>query len=188
MKSKILTQCLIAVLAVSGATELKLNSQETNPPPPGIPGRPASPQGGQGIFMAGLGPVGNVLTDEQRASFRQAMDAQREKMRDVETRLRAARRQLLEAGLDGTFDEGAVRKQALGVASLEAEIAVIRAKALSQLQPPLSPEQIEKVKNGLSATPLRTGPRAGERFPSEAGRRRDQASTNRDDNDLPPKQ
>src|SRR5450759_5186305 len=134
MKSKTLLQGLLASLVVSGATELKLNSQETNPPPQRIPGRPVLPQAGQGIFMAGLGPVGNVLTDEQRASFRQAMEAQREKLRDVETKLRAARRQLFATGLDGTFDEAAVRKQALAVASLEAEMAVIRAKAISQLQ------------------------------------------------------
>jgi Spy/CpxP family protein refolding chaperone len=188
MKSKTLLQWLLASLVVSGATELKLNSQETTPPPQRIPGRPALPQGGQGFFMAGLGPVGNILTDEQRASFRQAMEAQREKLRDVETKLRAARRQLLEAGLDGTFDEAAVRKQALAVASLEAEMAVIRAKAISQLQPPLSPEQIEKVKNGLATAPIRTGPRADELRPPNAGRRRDLTSTNRDENDLPPKQ
>lgn len=188
MKSKTLLQCLLASLVVSGAAELKLNSQETNPPPQKIPGRPAPPQGGQGIFMAGLGPVGNVLTDEQRASFRQAMEAQRVKMRDVETKLRAARRQLLEAGLDGKFDEAAIRQQAMAVASLEAELSVIRAKAISQLQPPLSPEQVEKVKNELSAAPQRAGPRAGERLPPNAGRRRDLTSTNRDENDLPPKQ
>jgi Spy/CpxP family protein refolding chaperone len=187
MKLKTLTRCLIAALALARVTELELNSQETAPPPQGPPGRPASPQGGQGIFMAGLGPVGTVLTDEQRASFRQAMDAQREKMRDVQTRLGAARRQLLETGLDGTFDEAAVRKQALEVASLEAELSVMRAKALSQLRPPLSPEQIEKVKIGLSAAPFRTGPRAGERRPPYALGQRDLTSTNRDENDLPPK-
>jgi uncharacterized membrane protein len=153
-----------------------------------IPDRVSSPQGGPGIFLAGLGPVGNVLTDEQRASFRQAMEAQREKMRDVETKLRVARRELLQAGLDGKFDETAVREQAMAVASLEAELSVIRAKAISQLQPPLSAEQIEKVKSGLSATVFRTGPRAGERLPPNAGRRRDLTPTNRDENDLPPKQ
>src|SRR6266478_3700163 len=38
----------------------------------------------------GLERLSGVLTDEQRASLRQAMEAQREKMRDLEEKLRAA--------------------------------------------------------------------------------------------------
>ena len=140
------------------------------------------PAGGQGVFMNGLGPVGNVLTEEQRVSFRQAMESQREKIRDLEPKLRDARKKLVEAGLDGTFDEAAVRAQALAVAALEAELSVLRARALSQLRPPLSPEQIEKVKSGFAAPP-----RNAERLQLLGERRHNLTSTNRDENDLPPK-
>lgn len=182
MKPKHLVQCLLGALALAGATELPLYSQETAPSPPRNSDRPTPIAGGQGFLMNGLGPVGSVLTDEQRASFRQAMEAEREKMRDTETKLRDARKKLIEAGLDGKFDEDAVRKQAMAVATLEAELSVIRARALSQLQPPLSPEQIEKVKNGFAALP-----RNAERLQplGTAERRHNLTSTNRDENDLP---
>ena len=180
MKSQRIIQCLLAALALTGATEFTLHAQDAASPK--NPDRPTPIAGGQGFFMNGLGPVGNVLTDEQRASFRQAMEAQREKMRDTETKLRDVRKKLIEAGLDGKFDEDAVRKQAMAVATLEAELSVIRARALSQLQPPLSPEQIEKVKNGFAALP-----RNAERLQplGTAERRHNLTSTNRDENDLP---
>ena len=187
-KPKIIVQGLLLSLAITGATDFTLHSQEATPPMQKNPDRPAPAPGGQGFFMAGLGPVGNVFTDEQRVSFRQAMEAQREKMRDTETKLRDARIKLLEAGLAGKFDEAAVRQQALAVAALEAEASVIRARALSQLQPPLSPEQLEKIKSGLAAAPFRNGPRNADR-PGLAGERRHNLiSTNRDANNLPPKQ
>jgi Spy/CpxP family protein refolding chaperone len=175
-------------VAVSGAADLKLNSQEASPPMQRNPDRPVPPQGGPGVFLAGLGPVGDVLTDEQRASFRQGMEAQREKTRGIETKLRAARRQLLEAGLDGKFDEAAVREQAMAVAALEAETAVMRAKALSQIKPPLSTEQIEKVKSTLAGGPGQFGARPGGIRTPDAAREHHLTSTNRDENDLPPKQ
>ena len=180
MKPKRLVQGLFVALILTGAAELTLNSHETASSPPKNPARPLLAAGGQGLFMGGLGPVGNVLTEEQRTSFRQAMEVQRETMRDTEGKLRDARKKLVEAGLDGTFDEAAVRKQALAVATLEAELSVIRVRAISQLQPPLSPEQIGKIKNGAAA-PMRNLER-----PQPPGERRHNlTSTNRDENDLP---
>ena len=185
MKPKTIVQGLLMSLALARATEFTLLAQEAGLPMQTTPDRPAPAPAGQGFFMAGLGPVANVFTDEQRASFRQAMDGQREKMRDTETRLRDARIKLLEAGLAGKFDEAAVRRQALAVAALEAETSVIRARALSQLQPPLSPEQLEKIKSGLAAAPFRNGPRSADRPEPAAGRRHNNVSTNRDENNLP---
>lgn len=185
MKPKTIAPGLLLLLALVPATEFTLLSQEASPPMPKNPDRPAPAPGGQGFFMAGLGPVGNVFTDEQRASFRQAMDGQREKMRDTETRLRDARIKLLETGLAEKFDEAAVRQQAMAVATLEAELSVIRTRALSRLQPPLSPEQLEKIKSGLAAAPFRNGPRNADRPEPAAERRRSLISTNRDENNLP---
>ena len=180
MKSKRIIQCFLAALALAGAPASTLHSQDVAPSPPKNPDRPTPMAGGQGLFMAGLGPLGNVLTEEQRTSFRQAMEAHREKMRDTETKLRDARQKLRLAGLDGKFDEAAVRQQALDIGALDAELAVIRARALSQIQPPVSPEQIQKAKNEFAVFSQNA-----ERLRPLLERRHNLTSTNRDENDLP---
>jgi len=91
-----------------------------------------------------------VLTEEQKTSFREAIQSQREKVREIEEKLRDARKELLEAGLKEKFDEEAVRQKAMAAAKLEAEMMVIRAKAFSQMRPPLSTEQIEKLRTMLT--------------------------------------
>src|SRR5208283_2655105 len=150
------------------------NFQRGELPPPGV--RPLV-QPGQG-----LGPLMDVLTEDQRSSLRTAMENQREKIRELNGKLRAARRAALEATLTGKFDEDAVRTKAMDVAKLNVEIAVLRARALSQMTPPLTPGQIEKVKN---ATPPQGGPGIGN---GPRGQRRPPApapAPGRDDNDLP---
>ena len=88
-----------------------------------------------------------VLTPEQRDSMRGIMESEREKMRGIQEKIRDARKALMKASLAEKFDEEAVRAKALEVAKLEAEVTVIRAKAISKVQPPLSPEQIEQIIN-----------------------------------------
>lgn len=164
-----------AVLAVASLSAF--SADETNAPA-ARPNRRASPDRPQAGERMGPGfeRVMTVLTEEQRASFRRAMEAQRESMRGLEPKLRAARRELSDAGLNGTFDETAVREKALAVATLEAEMTVLRTKALSQIQPPLSPEQIVKLK--ADEAPGRRGP---------AERANPAPAPGRDENDLPPK-
>src|SRR6185436_15338004 len=145
--------------------------------------RQGSPTPGAGRFMEGMGPAFEVLTPEQRTSVAQAMQAQREKVRALETKIGEARRALLAAGLNGKFDEEMVRKRAQAVANLEAEIAVLRMESLSKVQPPLSPEQIEKIINSM---PARMNPSI--RGMEGQGRRRNLSESNRDENDLPSKQ
>ena len=123
-----------------------------------------------------------VLTDEQRASFRDAMEKQRDKTRDLEEKLRDARKDLFQASIAEKFDEDAIRKKALEVGKLEAEQTVLRAKAMSQMKPALSSEQLEKLKNPPPFEPgeFRRDMRNEQR---EGGRPRGP----RDENDLPPK-
>ena len=125
-----------------------------------------------------------VLTEEQRESFRAAMEDEREKMRGLEEKMRGARKELMNAGLAERFDEDAVRGKALEVGKLDAELTVLRAKALSKMKPALSAEQIEQIKN---PPPFNPGEFRGEnRAPSP--RRADRPSTGpRDENDLPAK-
>jgi Spy/CpxP family protein refolding chaperone len=124
------------------------------------------------------GPVG-VMTDEQRASYQTTLRAMHGRIAELDAKLRVARQDVLDTALTTKFDENVIREKALAAARIEAELAVIRAKALSQVQPPLSAEQIEKIKSG------RPGPmRPLERPPRGESR----AGTNHDDNGLPPKQ
>lgn len=95
-----------------------------------------------------------VLTEEQRRSLREAMEAQRDQTRAFDEKLRLARKEVVVAGLTEKFDENAVRTKALEVGKLEAELAVLRARALSQVKPPLTAEQIEQIKN---PPPVRPG-------------------------------
>lgn len=115
--------------------------------------RPAPPRGGtfqdRNVNVMPREDIGSyrVLTEEQRRSFREAMEAQRDQTRALEEKLRKVRKEVVVAGLTEKFDENAVRTKALEVGKLEAELAVLRARALSQVKPPLSADQIEQIKN-----------------------------------------
>jgi Spy/CpxP family protein refolding chaperone len=152
---------------------------QNSPPAPGAL-TPTGPEGGQGYGMGGL--IG-VLTDQQRASFRAAMSEMRGKFGELEPKLRAARQDLLVTGVGGKFDENVIRQKALAVSRIEAELTVLRLKALSQMQPPLSPEQIDKIKRGEpGAVHALERPRLERHLHRESP-----AATNRDENGLPPK-
>jgi Spy/CpxP family protein refolding chaperone len=113
-----------------------------------------------------------VLTGEQRESLHAAMESQRDSMRKLEGKIRDARQALMKASLAENFDEDTVRTKALKVGKLEAKLAVLRAKAMSKMQPPLSHEQIERISNppppremdGAPDGP-RSGPRQNQRPP-----------------------
>lgn len=88
-----------------------------------------------------------VLTEDQRDSLRQTMESQREKMRETQEKIRDARKALMTAALANDFKDDVVRAKALEVAKLEADVTVLRLKALSEVQPALSKEQLEKIMN-----------------------------------------
>jgi uncharacterized membrane protein len=133
--------------------------------------------GGPGRF--GLGPerLFSILTEEQRASLREIMADQREKARDLEEKARDARRALYEAALLDKFDENAARQKAMAAAKADAELTVLRLKAISQIRPPLSAEQLQK---------LSTPPSSPGQMDNESPQRR-RFDFPRDENGLPPK-
>jgi Spy/CpxP family protein refolding chaperone len=88
-----------------------------------------------------------LLTEDQRDSMRQTMEAQREKMRGIQEKIRAARKALMTAALAEDFKEETVQAKALEVAKLESELTVVRLKALAEVQPALSQEQLDKLVN-----------------------------------------
>ena len=183
MKLKSLFPCFATGLLICAAG-FPSYAQQSNAPGQNRPVDRRPPAGGPARPMDGAAPVLGVLTEEQRASFERAMQAHREQSRELNARLREARRELMLAGVDGKFDEAAVRKQALAVANLEAELAVQRARAFSQIQPPLTHEQIQRIR---SATPAERGAGPGARPAERPARRRILSDANRDENNLPPK-
>lgn len=170
-------------------TSASLRADQTNTPAePGQRAHPLTPTGetAKQPPIAGYaigGPIG-VLTDQQRASYEIALRAERGKMLELDAKLRAARQDLLNTSLDSKFDEAVIRQKAMAAAKIEAELAVLRIKAFSQVQPPLTPEEIQKIKAGKPG-PVRRfeRPESGNRFHGEAP-----AESNRDVNGLPPKQ
>jgi Spy/CpxP family protein refolding chaperone len=154
-------------------------------------GRRAEGQGGianrmmQGPDRAML----NVLTDDQRTSYRQALDTQRAKLRELETKMVEARKDLTAVSASATFDENAVRAKAAYIGNIEVEMAVVRARALSQIQPPLTADQLERMKNVSPAGEFPARPRDGAGSTSGTGDdspvHPTKRSTQRDENDLP---
>jgi uncharacterized membrane protein len=107
-----------------------------------VPFNPANAAGDR-FFPA----LGRVLTDDQRQSLRQIVLAQRQQMQPLEQQLRAARQNMLSQITGGQFDENLVRQYAEQSAKAEAELTMMFAKDLSQMQPPLSAAQVRQLKN-----------------------------------------
>jgi Spy/CpxP family protein refolding chaperone len=107
------------------------------------PQRPQAFVAGERFFPA----LNRVLTEDQRQSFRTVLESQRDKIPPLEEKLRASRRVLLDAAVGGKFDETLVRQSAEAAAGAEAELTVIYVRALSQMQPPLSAQQIQQLKS-----------------------------------------
>jgi Spy/CpxP family protein refolding chaperone len=111
------------------------------------------------------------------------MNSQRARLATLQSELRAAHQDLLVTSLDQKFDEKVIRQKAQVVARIDAEMIVLRVRVFSQVQPPLTPEQIEKIKAGepgpihpIGQQPLEHAPHRGT-----------PAGTNYSDNGLPPK-
>jgi Spy/CpxP family protein refolding chaperone len=108
---------------------------------------PAQQNGGNGITDRFFPALGRLLTDDQRQSLRDLMAAQRDQLQPLEKEIRTSRQALLTQITSGQFDENLVRQYAGQSAKAESELTVIFAKALSQMQPPLSAQQIRQLKN-----------------------------------------
>jgi Spy/CpxP family protein refolding chaperone len=139
--------------------------------------------GGQGVAGFALGGPVAVLDDQQRASYESIMNGQRGRLAELQSKLRAARQDLVATSVDQKFDENVIRQKALVIARIDAEMTVLRIKVFSQVQPPLTPEQIAKVKTGEPG-PIHT---VGQQQVERAQRRQTSAGTNYNDNGLPPK-
>jgi len=175
MGKNTLIGCVVFAMMAGMATGLP--AQPTNPPPNRPFRQGPAPAGALGRFGPGYERLLGILTDDQRASLRAAMEQHREKVRDLEEQLRDARKEIFEAGLTKTFDEASVREKAMAAAKLEADMTVLRVKAFSQMRPELSAQQLEQLAN--------LAPAGGENPGAQERRRPDRK---RDENGLPLKE
>jgi len=100
-----------------------------------------------GVPQGGVPGLMRILTEEQARSFRQAMREQGQEVRKVAESMAEARKALLKASLTGEYKAAAVQKQARQIGKLETEMLILRAEAMSQIDPPLSAEQVEQLLN-----------------------------------------
>lgn len=127
----------------------ELRERGAMPKPVQIPGQsPAAKQpagfGGRG---AGIERIAMVLTPEQRDSMRQySMNSQKEAA-GLEEKIQEARKAALNAALEETINTDDLRLKLEAVSKLETEITILRVKAFAKMEPPLSAEQKEQIKN-----------------------------------------
>ncbi|HEX4343594.1 MAG TPA: periplasmic heavy metal sensor [Verrucomicrobiae bacterium] len=145
--------------------------------------------GGQGGFggrfaQNGEAPILAVLTEDQRTSFRQAMESQRKQLRDWEIKLSQARKDVITASTTSYFDESTVRTKAAAVGDIETEMAVIRARALSQVKPPLTIDEIDRMKSISGEIELPVQPKKVTATSDPSVHPKERVGQ-RDDNDLP---
>ena len=112
----------------------------------GAPGGPRGRRGGPGMGPGGPGLLGPALrrlelTEDQRSRVRQITESHRDEQRAIADRARKAHEALREVTESPTFDESAVRARAADVASVEADMAVARARLYNEVYQILTPEQ-----------------------------------------------
>jgi Spy/CpxP family protein refolding chaperone len=197
MNSFKLMHLSIALATVASSVALLAAEPDSEPrrrpgPPGGEPGR------GQRLApmqRPGGVPVEAVLNNEQRVQFREEMEAQRDKLRELEQKAAKLRRELDEALFSEKLDEKAVREKSSALAEVDAERSLIRARAFAKVRPSLSEEQLERL-NRMRAEPgpgpgFRGGdfrpPREGELPPGDRGARPRRPNPPEDPGDvLPP--
>jgi Spy/CpxP family protein refolding chaperone len=124
-----------------------------------------------------------VLTAEQQASYQKNMADKRAEMMELSSKRQAARMEINQIVLSPKFDENLIRQKIMDEAKIEADLAILQARAFADIQPPLTDEQMEKLKQSqaprqpMMMRPTQTPPTA----PTPPG-------TNHDASGLPPKQ
>lgn len=91
--------------------------------------------------------INRILTDDQRQSLRQIIGSERDQIRPLEEKIRNSRQSLLDMTVSGNFNENLATRYAGETARAEADLLVIYSRALSQMQPKLSGQQIAQLKN-----------------------------------------
>ena len=90
------------------------------------------------------------LTEEQKKAYREARETAQTQTKDVNEKMRTARRELQQQIYADKVDEAKLREKASAIGKLEGELAVIQATSFGKYRQFLPPEQIERMK-GVSS-------------------------------------
>ncbi|MFP6885913.1 MAG: periplasmic heavy metal sensor [Opitutales bacterium] len=110
------------------------------------PSGQARPQGGQPRGDYFLMRFRSILSDEQGASLREKVEASRDTMSELGKKLLEKRRGMMGLVLAQPVDKKAIRAAFKEIGKLEGGIAIMRAEMIAAIKPPLSKEQLEKLK------------------------------------------
>ena len=110
------------------------------------PSGQARPQGNQPRGDYFLMRFRSILTDEQGESLREKAGESREAMSELGKKLFEKRRGMMGLILVQPVDKKAIRATIKEMAKLEEAITIMRADLIASIKPPLSKEQIEKLK------------------------------------------
>jgi hypothetical protein len=152
MQSKILTSFLMAGVLITGG--LASRAEQTNAPAATPPGANSAPPQQtlqprmRPLPGASMGGPMAVLTEEQRASYQKNIPSS--EMMELYSKRQAARLEIGQMMYAPKVDENLIRQRIMEEAKIEADIAILQAKAFAEVQPPLTDEQIDKVKQMLA--------------------------------------
>ena len=155
----VLTACSLASVVVAQPArenQERRPSAQSRPQSDGQRGERSMgpPQGGM--------PFERILNDEQRKEFFEAMQSNREKMRDMGERQQKLRAEMQDSMFADKLDEEGIRKRAAEMAEIDAQRQIFMARAFQKVRPSLSPDQLAQMK------------KAREEMGRERGQRRDQ--------------
>ena len=97
----------------------------------------------QTLAQAGGGGQGQgaILTQDQRAKMRETMQAAQSDLAPLNEKLAAAQKEAVKAALAKDADEKTVRAKIEAVTKIQADIAMLRLKAVKELAPTLTEDQ-----------------------------------------------
>ena len=137
---------------------------------PGGPGGPGRGPGRAGGIIPGLRALD--LTETQREQVKAAMDSHQTEFEAQAKAMQTARQALHAVVTADTFDEAAIRLKSADVAVVEADGAVLRAKAHADVWALLTPEQQQKAKTQQAEREARRG-QTRERLEQRRGQRQE---------------
>lgn len=103
------------------------------------------------------------LTDAQKEQVQAIMERERPQFAELRARHREAARAVHQAVTADTFDEGTIRERAAALASVEADLAVLRARVHADVVQLLTPDQRQSLEQRRAEREQRMQPRRGNR-------------------------
>ena len=115
----------------------------------------------------------SILSEEQGQSLREKAEASRESMSELGKKILEKRRGMMGLILAQPVDKKAIRAAFKELAKMESEIAIMRAEMIAAIKPPLSKDQLEKLKQPPrrpQGRPQQTRPQPGRPSPDRPQR------------------